>query len=203
MLKSAKCRLFSVIGNYKIVTNTKLIIAITVRRKCQRRQTQETNPRKETIASVVWGVSEVKLVVGTTRSRRQCRRRYRTWVLADHKRALKRTANVTVFCSDVQDYHKIARPGLWVAILFCTQGARMFQNRSRWILRFPYRALRQALWKTNTCTCTFIRSLLTTRTCFGRLLWPSSGCTILRSTIQSCVNLQKTKTTGDFYDLRT
>ena len=33
----------------------------------------------------------------------------------------------------------------------------------------------------------YIRCLLTTPTCFGRLLRPSSGCTLLKSTIKSCV----------------
>ena len=41
--------------------------------------------------------------------------------------------------------------------------------------------------ETNKCPCNYIRCLLTTPTCFGSLLWPSSGCTVLKSIIKSCV----------------
>ena len=39
--------------------------------------------------------------------------------------------------------------------------------------------------ETNKCTFNYIRCLLITTTCFGRFLQPSSGCTVLKSTIKS------------------
>jgi hypothetical protein len=40
--------------------------------------------------------------------------------------------------------------------------------------------------ETNRWTYDYIRCLLTTPTCFGRLLWPSSRCRILASAIEIC-----------------
>ena len=41
--------------------------------------------------------------------------------------------------------------------------------------------------KTTKGICNYIHCLLTTPTCFDRLLQPSSRCTVLKSTIKSCV----------------
>jgi hypothetical protein len=58
-----------------------------------------------------------------------------------------------------------------------------------WFMWLMHRKRKHFFYEeTNKCTYDYIRCLLITPTCFGRLLRPSSGCRVLTSAIKTCMS---------------